>query len=70
MDSMYLSIEGFTCPKEQIIHKELSLALITYFVDTMHKHFKNSMKPDINSIENSVDPGQLASEEVWILFSF
>ena len=25
--------------------------------------FENSMKPDINSIVNSVDPDQLASEE-------
>ena len=33
------------------------------FVDSMLKLFKNSMKPDINSIENSVDPDQLASEE-------
>ena len=29
----------------------------------MHKLFKNSMKLEISSIENSVDPDQLASEE-------
>ena len=43
MTIMYLSDENFTCPKEQIQHKELSLALT--FAD---KLFKNSMKPDIN----------------------
>ena len=61
MDIVYLSNEKFTCLKEQIMHKELSLA--PYFADTMHKLFINSMKPDINSIENSVDPDQLASSE-------
>ena len=59
MAIMYLSNENFTCPKELIImHKELSS-----YADTMHKLFKTSMKPDISSIENSVDPDQLASKE-------
>ena len=33
--------------------------LSPYFADTMRKLFKNSMKPHINSIENSVNPDQL-----------
>ena len=57
--NVVLSNGNFTCPKELIImHKELSS-----YVDTMHKLFKNSMKPDINSIENSEDSDQLASKE-------
>ena len=61
MAIMYLSNEHFICPKEQIMHKELCLAL-TLLIP--YKNFKkSSMKPDINSIENSVDPDQLASEE-------
>ena len=57
MTIMYLSNEKFTCPKELIMLKELS----PYFADTMHKLFKNSMEPDINSIENSVEQDQLFS---------
>ena len=45
---MYLSKENVTCPKEQV-----SLYLSV--------PFKNSIKPDINSLVNSVDPDQLAS---------
>ena len=41
------------------MHKELSS-----YVDTIHKIFKNGMKPDVNSIENSEDSDQLASKEV------
>ena len=52
MAILYFSNENFACSKEQIMHKELSLAL------TLLKFFKNSMKPDIYSIENSVDPYQ------------
>ena len=55
---MYLSNEKFTCPKEQIMLKTLS----SYFADTMHKLFKNRMKSDIKTIENSVYPDQLASK--------
>ena len=58
MAIMYLSNEIFTCPKEQIMHKDLSLTLT--FAD---KLFRNSLKSDINSIENSVDPDQLASSD-------
>ena len=55
MAIMYLSKENFTCQKEQII---------LYFSVLKKKFFfKNSMKPDINSLVNSVDPDQLASEE-------
>ena len=43
------------------MHKQLSLAL-TVLVQNVN-FFENSMKPDINSIENSVDPDQLASSE-------
>ena len=57
---LYLSNENLTCPSEQIMHKELSLAL-TLLIPCINSLNKNSMKLDINSIENSVDPGQLAS---------
>ena len=59
MPIMYLYNENITCPKEQIIHKELGL---TYTLFTIYKLIKNSMKPDVNS-ENSVDPDQLASKD-------
>ena len=39
------------------MHKQLSLAFIPN-----KTFFGNGIKPDINSIENSVDPDQLASE--------
>ena len=55
MAIIYLSNENSTCPKEQIMSKELSLAL-SLLIPCI-----NSMKPDINSFENSVDPDQLAS---------
>ena len=58
---MYLSEENFTGPKGQIMHKKLSLAL-TVLIPNVHV-IENSKKPDINSIKNSVDPDQLASEE-------
>ena len=45
---MYLSKENVTCPKEQI-----SLYLSVPFED--------SIKPDINSLVNRVDPDELAS---------
>ena len=54
---VYMITENFTYPKKQIMHKELSLAL-TLLIPCI-----NSLKPDINSIESSVDPDQLASEE-------
>ena len=37
--------------------------LSPYFAYSMHKFFKNRMYLGIKSIENSVDPDQLASEE-------
>ena len=55
MATMYLSKEKFTCPKEQI---SLYLSVLKQFT-----HFENSIKPDINSLVNSVDPDQLASSE-------
>ena len=61
MAIMYLSEENFTCPKEQLLYKQLSLAL-TVLIPNVNV-FENSMKPDINSIENSEGPDQLASEE-------
>ena len=39
--------------KKQTMH-------IPYFADTIYKLFKNSMNPDINSFENSVDTDQMA----------
>ena len=54
MAIMYLSKENFTCPNEQI---SLYLSVLKQF--TLSK----SMKPDFNSLVNSVDPDQLASEE-------
>ena len=65
---MYLSIENFTCPKEQI-----SLYLIQYFNSLFFQiqyetryisTIVNSMDPDqLACLVNSVDPDQLASEE-------
>ena len=49
---MYLSQENFTCLKEQVSF----LCLNDLF-------YKNSMKPDINSLLNSVHPNQLASNQ-------
>ena len=45
------------------MHKQLDLAL-TVLIQNVN-YFQNSMKPDtcINSIENNVDPNQLASKE-------
>ena len=63
MAKLYLINENFTCPKEQIMQ---ITHLSSYLADTICNLFKNSMKPDINSIENSVDPDQLASEEACL----
>ena len=49
---MYLSKENFTCPKEQI---SLYISVLKQFSLS-----KNSIKPDITSLVNSVDPDQLA----------
>ena len=49
---MYLSCENFTCPAKK--EHSLALALLISCI--------NSLK-DINSIKNSVDPDQLASDE-------
>ena len=64
---MYLSIENFTCPKEQIslyftVLKQviLSKKYETRYISTL----VNSMDPDqLASLVNSVDPDQLASSE-------
>ena len=50
---------------EQIMHKELSLALnmLKQHTCTCIYSSENSMKPDRKSIENIVDPFQLASSE-------
>ena len=42
------------------MHKQLDLAF-TVLIQNVN-FFENSMKPDIKSNENSVDPDQLASE--------
>ena len=43
------------------MHKQLSLAL-TVLISNVH-FFENIMKPDMNLIQNSVGPDQLASLE-------
>ena len=58
MAIMYFYKENFTCPKEQI---SLYLSVLKQYVNSYS--FKYSMKPDINSIVNSADPDQLASEK-------
>ena len=51
MAIMYLSIENFTCPKEQI----------SVYLSVLYS-FKNSMKSALSSLVNSMpDPDQLAS---------
>ena len=62
---MYIFKEHFTCPKGQIIHIQLSLALTVLMPNV--NFFENSMKPDINSIEYSVDPDQLASKKTQLI---
>ena len=45
------------------MHREPSLSLI--LLKTIHKLFNKSMKPDINLIENSIDPDQLACSQCF-----
>ena len=52
---MYLSKENFTC---LIVQFSIYLTVLKQ-INT----FQISMKPDINSLVNIVDPDQLASEE-------
>ena len=61
MAIMFLSNENFTCPKEQIMHKEPSLAL-TLLIPCINSLITR-IKLDIYSIETSVDLHQLASIE-------
>ena len=56
MAIMYLSKENFTCPTVQI-----SIYLSVLKQCTLSKTVKNHA--NINSLVNSVDPDQLASEE-------
>ena len=46
---MYLSEENFTCPIEQIMLKQLSLAPRVLIPNV--NFFENSMKPDINLLK-------------------
>ena len=64
-----MSIENFTCPKEQI---SLYLTVLKQFILSHKKQYENryistlvsSMDPNqLASLVNSVDPDQLASEE-------
>ena len=55
MAIMYLSKENFTC---LIVQFSIYLTVLKQ-INT----FQISMKPDINSLVNIVDPDQLASEE-------
>ena len=65
---MYLSIENFTCPKEQI-SLYLTVLINNLFFQKQYEtryisSLVNSMDPDqLASLVNSVDPDQLASEE-------
>ena len=64
---MYLSIENFTCPKEQIAYALQCLNNL-FFQDKYETRYiltlVNSMDPDqLASLVNSVDPDQMASEE-------
>ena len=64
MAKMYFSKENFTCPKEQIMHKQLSsISLYTVLITNVFFFFGNNMKSAINSIANSVYSDQMASEE-------
>ena len=65
---MYLSNENCTYLSQRTDNAQRA-QLSPYSADTMHELLENSMKPDINSIENSVDPDQLASKRsqlIWI----
>ena len=54
---MYLSIENFTCPKENLFFQK---QYETRYISTL----VTSMDPDqLTSPVNSLDPDQLASEE-------
>ena len=57
MAIMYLSKEMFTCPKHKLVYTFLCLNNLLF------GSLENSMKPDINSLVNSEDSDQLASEE-------
>ena len=52
---MYLSIEKFTCPKEQI---SLYLTVLNNLLFNKQYETRN-----ISTLVNNVDPDQLASEE-------
>ena len=62
MAKMFLSNENYL---SQRTNNAQITQLSPYFADTMHTLFKKkkSMKQDINSLENSVYPAQLASSE-------
>ena len=58
---MYLLIENFACPKEQI---SLYLTVLKQYETRNISTLVNSIDPDqLASLVNSVDPDQLASEE-------
>ena len=64
---MYLSIENFTCPKEQIAYTLQflnNLFILKQYETRYISTLVNSMDPDqLASLVNIVDPDQLASEE-------
>ena len=61
---MYLSIENFTCPKEQISLLNNLFFQKQYETRSYISTLVNSMDPDqLASLVKSVDPDQLASEE-------
>ena len=56
MAIMYLLKENFSCPKGQNINAQLNLVL-TVLIQNVN-FIGNTLKPDINSIENSADRDQ------------
>ena len=64
---MYLSIENFTCPKENIAYTFQCLSNLFFQTQYETRYIStlvNSMDPDqLASLEISDDPDQLASEE-------
>ena len=68
---IYLSKEKFSCPKTQIMHKEIHFNS-HFCAETLYFNiFENSMKQDIYSIINHVDPDQLASDhrDIFVLWA-
>ena len=59
MAKIYLSKINFTCQKKQITIALIYLTVLKQYINSL----ENSLKQDITSLVNSVDPDELASEE-------